>query len=87
MLAIYGTTTPLDYLTNSIECSENLISTIYMFITETLECASGPCLNGGTCVERINSFSCTCPVEWEGDLCDEGKWLSNTEASSLSGVD
>ena len=30
------------------------------------ECASDPCLNGGTCADSINSFSCTCQVGFTG---------------------
>ncbi|KAL4642102.1 fibulin-7-like [Arapaima gigas] len=33
------------------------------------ECASVPCLNGGTCVERANKFICLCPKSWTGSTC------------------
>ncbi|XP_073503634.1 protein HEG homolog 1 [Phyllobates terribilis] len=34
-------------------------------------CASGPCHNGGLCVESsdLTSFRCDCPVGWSDDLC------------------
>ena len=28
------------------------------------------CLNGGTCVDGIESFTCICAVNFEGDLCE-----------------
>uniref|UniRef100_A0A3Q2UBM1 Delta-like protein n=1 Tax=Fundulus heteroclitus TaxID=8078 RepID=A0A3Q2UBM1_FUNHE len=39
------------------------------------DCASYPCKNGGTCIDRINSFECVCPGGWEGDLCDVGEYV------------
>ncbi|KAM8858815.1 fibulin-7 isoform 3-T3 [Spinachia spinachia] len=33
------------------------------------ECASNPCQNGGTCVEGVNQYKCTCPQNWSGSLC------------------
>ncbi|NXW86109.1 CRUM1 protein, partial [Alopecoenas beccarii] len=33
-------------------------------------CASGPCLNAGTCEDLFNSFSCACSAGWEGLLCE-----------------
>ncbi|KAL2082992.1 hypothetical protein ACEWY4_020765 [Coilia grayii] len=33
------------------------------------ECASNPCQNGGTCVEGINQYKCTCPQNWSGSHC------------------
>ncbi|XP_020772965.2 protein jagged-2-like [Boleophthalmus pectinirostris] len=34
------------------------------------DCASVPCLNGGTCIDGISSFHCLCPDGWEGHLCN-----------------
>ncbi|KAJ8343372.1 hypothetical protein SKAU_G00307010 [Synaphobranchus kaupii] len=33
------------------------------------ECASTPCLNGGTCVDEVNRFLCTCAKGWTGATC------------------
>ncbi|XP_004539430.1 fibulin-7 [Maylandia zebra] len=33
------------------------------------ECASSPCLNGGTCVNEVNQFSCVCAKGWAGVTC------------------
>ncbi|XP_035661274.1 uncharacterized protein LOC118405716 [Branchiostoma floridae] len=33
------------------------------------ECESSPCENDGTCVDDINSYTCTCPPGYGGDNC------------------
>lgn len=35
----------------------------------TSECSSGPCLNGGKCIESGNSWSCNCPGGVSGNRC------------------
>ncbi|KAI7800776.1 putative sushi [Triplophysa rosa] len=40
---------------------------------EVDECSSYPCQNGGTCVDKINSFICLCPVGFKGLTCETGK--------------
>ncbi|XP_030628483.1 protein jagged-2-like [Chanos chanos] len=34
------------------------------------DCVSSPCMNGGTCVDGVNSFYCLCPDGWDGPLCE-----------------
>ncbi|CAK8688751.1 unnamed protein product [Clavelina lepadiformis] len=34
------------------------------------DCASNPCENGGTCIDRIQGFECQCPPGYTGDNCN-----------------
>lgn len=50
--------------------SNNLrISFLY---TEIDECESTPCQNGGTCVDALDSYTCTCVVGYTGLSCEAG---------------
>lgn len=35
------------------------------------ECASGPCHNGGVCVDKLASYTCACPMGYTGINCEE----------------
>ncbi|XP_045459283.1 protein eyes shut-like [Melitaea cinxia] len=37
----------------------------------SLSCLSSPCLNGGTCSDRGDSFACSCANGWMGDHCNQ----------------
>jgi len=42
------------------------------------DCASKPCLYGGTCVDDINSYSCQCPLNRAGGHCEtEVTWRND----------
>ncbi|KAI8492991.1 hypothetical protein Bbelb_289950 [Branchiostoma belcheri] len=41
------------------------------------ECASSPCLNGGTCVGLAVSFRCVCPDPFTGDRCETARREKN----------
>ena len=38
-----------------------------------LQCYVDPCMNGGTCFEEVDGFTCECPNEWTGGTCNQGK--------------
>ena len=40
--------------------------------SEANECLSGPCLNGGTCTDLFNAYSCQCTQYFFGDTCEKG---------------
>ena len=33
------------------------------------ECASDPCLNGGTCLNDVDGYICSCPESYTGIQC------------------
>lgn len=33
------------------------------------ECASDPCMNGGFCLNYVNSFECVCDMNYSGVYC------------------
>ncbi|VDH98630.1 Hypothetical predicted protein, partial [Mytilus galloprovincialis] len=36
------------------------------------DCEVTPCLNGGTCIDGINSYSCRCSADFTGVRCEKG---------------
>ncbi|VDI57231.1 Hypothetical predicted protein, partial [Mytilus galloprovincialis] len=41
------------------------------------DCVSRPCQNGGTCIDRINGFNCSCTSEYDGIYCEKGEIKSD----------
>ena len=45
----------------------------YLFYWDINECANNWCENGGTCIDGVNTFSCTCAEGYNGPTCGNGK--------------
>ena len=50
-----------------------LLDLLYCELVDMNECESNPCTNGGTCVNHVNRFQCTCLPGYSGVLCEVGK--------------
>ncbi|XP_033729348.1 fibropellin-1-like, partial [Pecten maximus] len=50
------------------------------------DCASGPCYNSGTCIDGVNSYTCTCPHGFTGARCDSLLDLCSSSPCHNSGT-
>lgn len=56
----------------AVFCKRNL-KFFCAFSPDIDDCVGTPCSNGGTCVDGIQDFSCTCATGFTGEFCDDGK--------------
>jgi hypothetical protein len=49
------------------------------------DCASNPCQNGGTCVDGVASYTCTCPAGWTGTNCQQQVFAQNCQGLDANG--
>ena len=47
------------------------------------DCSPDPCMNGGTCVDGVNSHQCTCDVGYTGENCIEGNELQQSSPAEV----
>ena len=46
---------------------------LYILFPDIDECLSEPCPNGGTCLDEVNGYTCTCVPWYTGGHCETGK--------------
>ena len=39
------------------------------------ECSSNPCMNGATCTDAVNAYTCGCVAGYTGSHCETGRSL------------
>ena len=47
-------------------------TTLLILTLDVNECASRPCLHGGTCIDHVNKYACYCVVGYVGSVCETG---------------
>ena len=53
-------------------------SYLHMFdivLVDINECSSSPCMNGVTCSDAVNSYTCVCVAGYTGTHCETGESL------------
>ena len=50
------------------------------------DCSSNPCLNGGSCIDRINAYNCTCSDNYIGKNCERKLEASGILISPISRI-
>ena len=60
---------------NNIICSFEIRLTQFLF-PDIDECASEPCMNAATCVDRWNRYTCDCDAGYEGTHCETGTFTT-----------
>ncbi|CAC5385079.1 unnamed protein product [Mytilus coruscus] len=56
-----------------MNCTSNVVN------VDIDDCVSLPCQNGGTCIDRVNGFNCSCTSEYEGIYCEKEVLSRETE--------
>lgn len=79
---INGTGPNLGRLQRRITVLEKRVDTLTQTLLED-DCRSQPCQNGGTCLDRYNTFHCICPAGWQGATCTQDV----NECAELAGTD
>lgn len=69
----------------TLATNHHISSCLYLAVLDP--CASGPCLNGGTCSSTQDhvSYHCACPLAFTGKDCGTGEGTSGTQEWGLSG--
>ena len=57
----------------SLETSPGQWLSFEFLIPDIDDCSPNQCQNSATCVDGVDSFSCTCAAGYEGDLCEIGE--------------
>ena len=49
---------------------------VMLIFLDVDECGSNPCAHNGTCIDGVNSFTCSCVAGYTGHDCDTGTQLN-----------
>ena len=74
----------LSWFRHVVEIDVTADTMINLFLPDIDDCMPGICLNGGTCNDGINSYTCECVTGYTGTNCETGEYHNNITIMSLS---
>ena len=58
---------------------------VRIFTSDVNECDSNPCRNGGTCVDAMSKYTCSCKTGFSGTHCEHGRYMSQLYTCACRG--
>lgn len=52
---------------------------VLLWLVDTNECDSSPCLNNGKCINTEGGYLCECTAGWTGNRCERSKYEVSSE--------
>ena len=65
----------LDDMLNFLRLVFGEMQHLFADVNECATSLSNPCQNSGTCLNKQGGFTCQCPSNWTGSLCNQGQWI------------
>ena len=60
---------------HAIDLSHQYLLILNIVLVDINECSSSPCMNGATCTDAVNSYTCACVAGYIGTHCEPGEGL------------
>ncbi len=54
-----------------------------IILVDINECSSSPCVNGATCTDAVNSYTCACVAGYTGPHCETGESLGLVKSTGV----
>ena len=54
-----------------------VLTTMDLRVVDINDCDPNPCVNGGTCTDLENGYSCECAPGYDGPNCNTGTYMDN----------
>ena len=64
----------------TFKCAWIILSLPLVVVSDLNDCRSAVCLNGATCVDGVNEYTCLCAPGWEGKYCNISEYQGSLSA-------
>ena len=73
-------------LLHQFEMPTRFNNLLYTFLSDIDDCQSNPCLNGGSCTDGINNYTCSCLPGYTARNCETGNIILSSLNKNISAI-